>query len=298
MQMIKDGLLSVGSGHQIYFHEYGSPDGDPILVFHGGPGNYSKPKHAGLFNPEKHRVILFDQRGCGKSTYLDRYKDNSIDHTADDAATILDHLGISMVNVVSSSWGSACALNFAKRHKNYVKKMILSNIFLARQSEIDWLTGGWRDFYPDLYEFVYKNDSFKDFCKQVMSDNQDDVVHSTKLFGSAERQLGGLFFCNETIREMEEYTPSEEHIHNYRMYMYYVANGMTVKEPILENIDILNDLDITIVHNRLDFNSLFVNAWDLHKALPASKLIISSDIGHDSEKLKECVKELIHKELQ
>lgn len=298
MQMIKDGLLSVGAGHQIYFHEYGNPNGNPILVFHGGPGNYSKPKHAGLFCPEKHRVILFDQRGCGKSTYVDRYKENSIDHTADDAVAILDHLGISKVNVVSSSWGSACALNFAKRHKNYVKKMILSNIFLARQSEIDWLTGGWRNFYPDLYEFVYKNDTVQDFYKQVMSGNPNDIAHSTKLFGSAERQLGIMCFSDETIQEMKSYEPSEEHIHNYKMYMYYVANGMTVNEPILENIGILNDIDITIVHNRLDFNSLFVNAWDLHKALPNSKLIISADIGHDSEKLKDCVKELIHKELQ
>ena len=295
--MIQDGLLAVGSGHQIYFHEYGNPVGDPILVFHGGPGNYSKPKHAGLFNPEKHRVILFDQRGCGKSTYGDRYQDNSIDHTADDAAALLKHLGIEKVNIVSSSWGSACALNFAKRHKENVKKMILSNIFLARKSELDWLVGGWRNFYPDLYEFVYENDSINDFCTQIMSEDQEAMIHSTKLFGSAERQLGGLYFSDETIEEMKSYTPSEEHINNYKMYMYYIANGMTVKEPILENIDILNDVDITIVHNRLDFNSLFVNAWDLHKVLPASKLIISSDIGHDSEKLKDIVKDLINKEL-
>lgn len=297
MQMIQDGLLSVGSGHKVYFHEYGNPSGMPILVFHGGPGNYSKPRHADLFDPEKHRIVLFDQRGCGKSVYDDRYQDNTIDFTADDAAAILEHLGIKKVHVVSSSWGSACALNFAKRHKSYVKKMILSNIFLARQSEIDWLTGGWRNFYPDLYEFVYRDDSVEDFCKQVLSEDREDVIHSTKLFGSAERQLGGLYFSNDTIEEMKAYTPSEDHIHNYKMYMYYIANAMTIKKPLLEDIGILNDLDITIVHNRLDFNSLFVNAWDLHKALPASKLIISSDIGHDSEQLKCIVKDLIYKEL-
>ncbi|MDR0364075.1 MAG: alpha/beta fold hydrolase [Bacteroidales bacterium] len=295
--MISDGYLTAESGHEIYFHEYGNPGGVPILMFHGGPGNFSKARHADIFDAEKHRVILFDQRGCGKSKFTDRFMNNNLDFTVWDAKRILDHLGVEKVNIVSESWGSACALHFAKKYRNLVNKIILSKIFLGDRAAVDWLRDGWLEFYPDLYEFVYKNDSFDDFVRQANSDDNNMVVHSTKLLGSCERWLGNLEFSDNIIEQMKLYMPSEDHIKNYQMYLHYLVNVLPIDPPIIDGVGMLGDMDITIIHNRLDLNSLFRNAWELHKALPNAEFIALPDIGHDSVKMQYTMRETIKRKL-
>lgn len=281
------GYLSRDAGHKIFYHEYGNPNGDVIINFHGGPGTFSKAKHAKDFDLDKQRVILFDQRGSGKSEFLDRFENNDLAHIVDDVKALLDHLGVAKTHIVTGSWGGIVAIAFAKKYPDMVNKMILHSVMLARPQDIEWLVRGWRIFYPDIYQYVFgKGQTLDQYYQQMNSDNLDDVIYSTKRFGSFERNLGSL---NPSMDD--SYIPGEDHINSYKIYMHFVFNNFTVTEPLLENIENIADIPLTIIHNRLDFNCPPYQAWDLHNALPKSKLIIVDDIGHKSDKLESVLKE-------
>lgn len=288
-----DGYVDSGDGHQVYFHEYGNKNGDAILVFHGGPGNYSKPKHAALFNLKKYRVILFDQRGSGKSTSDDKYKNNTTQGIINDAKAILDTLQIKTVKIVSGSWGSTLALVFAEQYPEIVSKMVLNSVFLGRKQDIKWISNGTKLFYPDLYQYI-KVEPEEDFMRwnhdHIFSDSIEEQNLATKKFGSYERNLGSL-----TPYISKEYEPSQEHRDGFRLYMHYLYNNLFLSDnQILDNVSKIKNIPITIVHNRIDMITPLEGAWDLHLALPQSKLIIVDDLGHGTPKQMAIVKQIVN----
>ena len=288
-----DGYIDSGDGHKVYFHEYGNKNGDAILVFHGGPGNYSKPKHAALFNLKKYRVILFDQRGSGKSTSDDKYKNNTTQGIINDAKAILDTLQIKTVKIVSGSWGSTLALVFAEQYPEIVSKMVLNSVFLGRKQDIKWISNGTKLFYPDLYQYI-KVEPEEDFMRwnyeHIFSDSIEEQNLATKKFGSYERNLGSL-----TPYISKEYEPSQEHRDGFRLYMHYLYNNLFLSDnQILDNVSKIKNIPITIVHNRIDMITPLEGAWDLHLALPKSQIVIVDDLGHGTPKQMEIVKQIVN----
>jgi len=144
------GRLEVGGGHQIYWEDWGSPEGSPILSFHGGPGSCFSDKHKAHFDPKIHRVIFFDQRGCGKSLPFASTDNNTTQDTIDDAEKLREMLGINRWHVVGGSWGSALSLMYAVAHPDRVKSMMIWGVYTMRQFEDDWVNEGYpRHFFPN-----------------------------------------------------------------------------------------------------------------------------------------------------
>lgn len=286
-----DGYIDSGDGHQIYFHEYGNKNGDAILVFHGGPGSFSKPKHAAVFNLKKYHVILFDQRGAGKSTSDDKFKNNNTQGILRDAKAILDALKISTVKIVSGSWGSALGLLFAEQYPEMVSKMIVYSVFLGRKQDINWISHGTKLFYPDLFQYI-KVEPQEDFMRwnyeHIFSDSIEEQDLATKKFDSYERNLGSL-----TPYMSMKYEPLQDHRDGFKLYMHYLYHDMFLSEnQILNNVSKIKDIPVTIVQNRIDMITPLEGAWDLHKALPQSKLMVVSDLGHATDKQMAIVKQL------
>src|SRR5450755_1713715 len=149
----KTGRLQVSPVHEIYYEESGNPSGKPVVFLHGGPGGGSDPKQRRFFDPERYRIVLFDQRGCGKSTPHASLVDNSTWHLVSDIEALREHLGIDKWQVFGGSWGSALAIAYAETHPDRVSELVLRGIFLLRKQEIDWFyQRGAGAIFPDAWD--------------------------------------------------------------------------------------------------------------------------------------------------
>ena len=191
-ELISEGWLRVGSGpHRIYWHEYGNPNGQPVLFLHGGPGGGTSPKQARFFNPQRYRIILFDQRGCGKSRPRvgDRIpdpalKDNTTSQLIHDVEALREHLGVhGPMHVFGGSWGSTLALAYAIRYPPHVKTLILRGIFLCRRKDLDYFYQGNAHIFdknpldtsiPGTYLFY--PEAWRRFVEAIAPENRHDMV--------------------------------------------------------------------------------------------------------------------------
>ncbi|MBN2675936.1 MAG: alpha/beta fold hydrolase [Alphaproteobacteria bacterium] len=289
-----EGYLPEKDGHLVFYHVYGNPKGFPILSFHGGPGSRSKTKHAQTFDLKKFKVILFDQRGCGESLPTGETKNNTTQDLLNDSKRLLDFLKIKKVIVSGGSWGSTMALLFAQAYPEIVKKLSVSLIFLARQSDLDW----WKDsaiFYPDMMEKikkeVKKNIPLKDFYgKLVQSSKKSDQKKAVSLYGAYENMLGSL------NPQFSKEVPTDKQVQSFKVFSHYECHNFFLKEnEILKNIQKIQHIPTLILHNRLDFVCPLNQAYDLHKALPKSKLIIVPESGHGGSLMKKVSKTEIKK---
>ncbi len=192
--LINEGWLSVGSGHEIYWHEYGTPNAEPVMFLHGGPGGGTKAKQARFFNPRRYRIVLFDQRGCGKSRpnagdknpdiAKAALKDNTTDHLINDIEALRTHLGImEPMHVFGGSWGSTLALAYAIKYPQNVRNLILRGIFLCRQKDLDYFYQGNAATYdakpfdsslPGTYLFY--PDAWKEFVAVIAAEDRGNMV--------------------------------------------------------------------------------------------------------------------------
>lgn len=284
-------------GHHIYYRQFGNPKGIPVLSFHGGPGGSSRPKYAKLFNKHKYRFIQFDQRGCGLSTAEEVWRNNTTDFLLDDAKNILDKLQIKQKIVVHGvSWGSTLALLFAEKYPDLVQKIVISSVFLAREYDTDWVNHDSERFYPDLWAIMRKKINNKNvydtYHKMLFADDLQTNTEAMTYLGSYEYMLGQL---NPQFRQQEEL--SEKELLSRRIAFKYDEDKYYIKEnQIIVNTDRIKHIPALIVHNRLDFCCPCKQAWDLHQALPNSKLIINAGFGHSSPKLLKIVKDELKKE--
>lgn len=288
-KLYREGFLPVSEEHSIYYAEYGNPDGEPIIAFHGGPGYYSSPGQAERFNLKTCRVILFDQRGCGKSTPSGEINKNTTTDLIQDAAALLDHLAVEKISIYGASWGSTLALLFAQKYPERVKKMLLAKIFLARHDDVEWIATETEKFYPEimaeLKKHVPEGKSLRRYyAEKILSSNPNDQIHSTKLYGVYEGMIGKL------EPRFSDDIPSQKQLEAYRIYMHYDLDDYGVTEnEILDNIGVIKHIPTAIVHNRMDMVCPVNQAWALHKAMPVSELIIVPDYGHGSKKLNKAI---------
>lgn len=281
-----EGYLPELDGHEVYFAEYGNPQGEVILTFHGGPGYWSRAENAKNFDLRKYRVVMFDQRGSGKSKPLGATENNTTQDLLDDAVRLLDYLKIEGgIILYGSSWGSTLVLLFAEQYPETVKCLLLSKIFLADRDCREWELKDSGRFYPDILDAI-KGDLPDNsqipgyYDKMINSGDKALQSKAVSLYGSYERQLGRL---NPKIEILEA---DERSLAANRIYMHYSAEEfMLAEDEIMDNIGKIHHIPTLIVHNRLDFVCPPSNAYKFHKAMQNSKLVIVPDKGHSSKML-------------
>ncbi len=279
------GYLPEKDGHQVYYQQYGQPNGEPILCFHGGPGGRSKAKHAKRLNLKKYRVILFDQRGCGRSTYQELLSHNTTADLIDDAHRLIQYLKIDSYHLYGESWGSTCALLYAMRHSESISALMLSQIFLARPRDITLPNDSMLPHYPDIAEEflapVPSNMSIDEYyAEQMLNGTSEQQAEATRTYGSWEYMMGQL------SPKISKEHPDADSIRKYKVFMHYHKHHFFLKEnEILDGVSAIENIPTMIVHNRFDYVCPLEGAWALNKALNNSELVIVPDRGHVSDLL-------------
>lgn len=291
-KQFEEGWLPVSRIHKLYYSQAGNPSGLPVVFFHGGPGYHSNPDHRRFFNPDRYRIILFDQRGCGQSIPLGEIAENTTQDLIADAEALRIHLGIRQWVVAGSSWGSTLALVYASQHPTAVKHLLLRGIFLARSEDIRWLEEEHhvRPIYPELFEA-------RERLLLSLGVNPHAPLLYQRLFSLFEQSSSTTKALICQVASWENHfmsavgdplseimiEPSSEDISHCRVYLHYLSHHCFLGEhQILDLKDVLNDIPTDIIHGRLDLVCPYIQAWELHKALPQSNLHSIAGAGHDS----------------
>ncbi len=275
-----EGFLPEKDGHLVAFAEFGNKNGKPILVFNGGPGGKFKPKRAKFANLKKYRVIMFDQRGCGRSLPLGKTEKNTTQDLVDDATRLLNYLNVKEKIILrGGSWGSTLALLWAEKNPDKVEKMLLSQVFLVNEEFVKWEFDGTKNIYPEFVEEMKTESKGKIaayYNKLVQSKSLKNQLTAINKLGWYER------ICGSMTPEFAEFDGVDDaELASHRIYMHYAANNMFLgNNKILDNVKKIRNIEAVIIHNRLDLVCPFKGAYDLHKMLANSQLIAVPEFGH------------------
>ena len=291
--------LNVSSIHTIFVEESGNPKGKPIIFLHGGPGGGIEPIYRQYFNPKKWRIIIFDQRGCGKSIPHAELKENTTWNLVEDIEKIRQYLKIKSWVVFGGSWGSTLSLTYAITHPKKCKGLILRGIFLLRKMEIDWFyQRGCSYIYPDAWEkylsVIPKNEQnnlVKSYYKKLTSENQKTRIEAATAWAKWEASTSKLIQNKNSLHHFDNKKIAEAFA---RIECHYFINKGFFKSDswILDNIYKIKNIPNVIIQGRYDVVCPMRSAWDLHKKWKKSNLIIISDAGHSMLE-KEIQKKLI-----
>lgn len=280
-------LLDVGDGHQIYVEQVGRPDGLPALFLHGGPGSGCQPSHRTLFDPSRHRAVLFDQRGAGRSRPTLALHANTTWHLLGDIERIRTELGIASWIIVGGSWGSTLALCYAQRHPERVKAVVLRAVFLGRDSDVTWaFVHGPRTFRPELYErFVEflepgeRGDPIPAYYRRLLSPDRATHVPAAWSWYYYERALSELQPSQAIIPAnlRREGRPPPTAI----MEAHYLSHGCFLADgELLANAHRLAGIPATLIASRYDLLCPPRGAFELAKAWPTAEIVYAEAAGH------------------
>jgi proline iminopeptidase len=287
----KSEFLKVSNIHTLYVEQSGNPQGQPVVFLHGGPGGGTNSNHRRFFDPKKFRIVLFDQRGAGRSTPAAELRDNSTWDLVSDIEQIRQHLGINQWLVFGGSWGSTLALAYAETHRQFVTGLVLRGIFLCRPSEIHWFYQfGASEIFPDIWD-EYKNfipqaeqnDFVSAYYRRLTSPDPNLRLAAAKVWSKWEAATSRLFFDKASVDEFDDPTYALQFA---RIECHYFTNNAFFKTNnwLIENLAPLRDLPIRIVQGRYDVVCPARSAWDLHDALNhlaiEHTLKIVQDAGH------------------
>jgi proline iminopeptidase len=286
------GMLDVGDGNLVYWETCGNPDGKPALVVHGGPGSGCGTGSRRSFNPERYRVVLYDQRGCGRSTphASDPATDisvNTTEHLLTDMERLREHLGIERWLLFGGSWGSTLILAYAERHPERVSEIVIPNVTTCRRSEIDWLYRGVGRFFPEEWE------RFRAGVPEAERDG-DLLAAYARLMESPDaevrRQAADDWLAWEDAVISQEpqgrpkaYSdrPPAAQLAFVRICAHYYSKGAWLEEgALLRDAHRLAGIPGVLIHGRLDMGSPLVTAWELARAWPDARLVVVDDSGH------------------
>jgi proline iminopeptidase len=281
--------LRVSERHEIHVEEAGNPDGKPVLFFHGGPGAGISPIHRRFFDPSFWRVILFDQRGCGKSTPLGEIEENTTWDLVADTERIREELGIPKWLVFGGSWGSTLALAYAETHPDRVQGLILRGIFLGRRLEIDWtFSDGCRRVYPDGWEaFVEKlsprerGDVLHAYLRRLNAPEPEIQREAALAWNLWEERASHLLPNLEPVKE--EDVPKEIALARIEAHYFVNDSFFDPDDQLLRNIGWIRHVPALIIQGRYDLVCPAQSAWELHRAWPGSRLVLVGDAGHAAD---------------
>jgi proline iminopeptidase len=288
IQPYETGMLDVGEGHRLYWELSGNPNGKPVVFLHGGPGGGSSPDHRRQFNPDKYKILVFDQRGCGKSTpYASLESNTTLDLVADIEKLRTAIAKVDKWQVFGGSWGSTLALAYAETYPERVTELVLRGIFLFDQDEIDWMykEGGASQVYPDKFEEFLapipeneRDNLVEAYRKRLTSDDKDVQLAAAKAWSKWEGDIVTLLPSPSTI---EHFTSPDVAIAVARIENHYMANhGWLEEGQLLQGATKLKGIPGVIVQGRHDTCTPPVAAWRLKQAWPEVELNIIPDAGH------------------
>jgi proline iminopeptidase len=278
-------LVSVGDGHQIYMEQSGNPDGVPVVVLHGGPGGGCSPAMRRYFDPRVFRVILFDQRGCGKSRPHASVEDNTTWHLVEDIERLRSLLDIDEWTVFGGSWGATLALIYAQAHPDRVSRLVLRGVFLATQAELDWFYGGgagkfwpeqWAKFTALLSEEEL-SDTIAAYNKRLFSGDRATEVLYGRAWSAWENALASIHSNGSTGESPGEYARAFARLENH----YFTNNAFLQKDgQILDQMDRIAHIPGHIVQGRYDMICPPQAAWSLAERWPNVELKMVRHAGH------------------
>jgi len=284
---LQQGMLKVAKLHTIHYEEFGNPRGKPICFLHGGPGGGIDPVYHRYFDPKKWRIVLHDQRGCGKSTPFSELRENTTWDLVADVERLRAHLGIERWVVFGGSWGSTLSLAYAETHPERVKALVLRGIFLLRKSELLWFyQEGASQLFPDMWEEFLRpipprerRDMMAAYYKRLTSADKRVRLGAARAWSIWEGSTSKLFFDPELVKKFaggkfaDAFARIEAH--------YFVNDGFLKRDDqLLRDVKRIRRIPGVIVQGRYDVVCPMRSAWDLHRAWPEAKLVVVPDSGH------------------
>jgi proline iminopeptidase len=281
------GFLQVDSLHHIHWEVCGKPDGAPVVFLHGGPGAGCSPDHRRFFDPAHYRVLLFDQRGAGRSRPYGETRDNSTQHLIADIEALRRHLGVEKWMVFGGSWGSTLSLAYAQAHPEAVSALLLRGIFLGRKSEIDWFLFGMRQIFQEAWDdFIgqlpraERDDPLTHYHRRILDPDPKVHLPAAQAWAAYEGRCLTLLPSPATVRA---FGGAATALALARMEAHYFVNGCFLEEgELLAKAGRLKGIPGTIVQGRYDVVCPAVSAHELKQAWPEAELVMVPDAGHSA----------------
>lgn len=279
--------LAVDDTHTLYIEECGNPEGKPVIILHSGPGAGCEKYHRRFFDPERYRIILFDQRGSGRSKPHASLVNNTTQHLIEDIETIREHFGLDRMRLFGGAWGSTLALLYAQAYPQNVSGLILHRVFLAREKDINWFyqPGRASEVFPDHFESFIKaipeaerGDLIKAYAKRLSGNDELKRMSAAKAWSLWQAHCSSLNPHNDILEHFKEphFATALAMIETH----YFVNNCFIENNQILDNVRRIRHIPMFIVHGRYDMVCPLENAWSLHTACPSSELMVVRDAGH------------------
>ncbi|MDT7541026.1 MAG: proline iminopeptidase [Acidobacteriota bacterium] len=284
-----EGRLPVSDVHTIYYEQSGNPKGTPVVFLHGGPGGGTVPDYRRFFDPKAYRIVLFDQRGSGRSTPHACLEENTTWHLVADIEKIREHLGIESWVVFGGSWGSTLALAYAQKHPERARALVLRGIFLCRPSEIRWFyQEGASNIYADVWEQYLnvipteeRGDMLAAYYRRLTSEDEATRLEAARAWSVWEASTSKLYPDPDLI---EHFDDPHFAIAFARIECHYFTHNSFFETDnyLIENVERIRDIPTVIVQGRYDVVCPMTSAWDLHRAFPEADLQIIPDAGHSA----------------
>jgi proline iminopeptidase len=277
--------------HELYYEQSGNPEGKPVVFLHGGPGGGTDARMRRFFDPRRYRIVLFDQRGCGRSTPAASLQDNTTWHLVDDIEKLRMELGIERWQVFGGSWGSTLALAYAQMFPSAVTELVLRGIFLLRRSELEWFyqsPQGAASLFPDLWE---------DFVAPIPANERADMIrayyHRLTSNSAAQRRTaarawsiweGATSFLRGNAAYVAKFEDPDYAAAFARIECHYFINGgfLSSDDQLLRDVARIRHIPAVIVQGRYDVVCPMRSAWDLHRVWPEARLVVVPDAGHSA----------------
>ena len=282
-------MLAVSPIHNLYYEQCGNPEGLPVVFLHGGPGGGIIADYRRFFDPEGYRIVLFDQRGAGRSTPHANLEDNTTWHLVADIERLREHLGIEYWVVFGGSWGSTLALAYAQTHPRRVRALILRGIFLCRPKEIQWFyQEGASAIFPDVWEQYLQvipeaeqGDMLSAYHRRLTSEDEAVRLEAARAWSIWEGSTSKLFPDQDLINHFGE---PHMALALARIECHYFMNNAFFETDnyLIENVGKVRHIPAVIVQGRYDVVCPMMSAWQLHRAWPEADLQIVPDAGHSA----------------
>ena len=282
------GFLAVDELHNLYWEQSGNPDGVPILLIHGGPGAGATPTHRRFFDPDFFRIIIFDQRGAGRSHPLGCLQNNTTQDLVEDIERLRKHLSVEKWHLFGGSWGSTLAIDYAGQFRERCLSLVLRGIFLCEQEEIDWFLYGMRNIFPEAWE---------QFAGLLPEDEQNNLLEGyykrlTNEYSESEQIEAAIRWslyegaCSSLLPNYETITTDEQKMHALalaRIEAHYFRNEVrTPEKSLLKSINFLRSVPTVIIQGRYDIICPIQTAYKVHQFWPEADYVVVPDAGHSA----------------
>ncbi len=293
IEPFETGELLVGDGHRVYWEVSGNPDGKPVVFLHGGPGSGTSAWQRRFFDPDRYRIVLFDQRGCGRSTPHASAPEADLrfvttSHLIGDIELLRRNLGIEAWQVFGGSWGSGLALAYAQAHPDSVTELVLRGIFTLRREELEWFyEGGAAALFPDLWEefiapipVLERSRMIEAYHRRLVDPDPEIHVPAALAWSRWEAATVTLTPDEGQLATMSDPRTATAfaRIENH----FFVNRGWWAEGQLISEVDRIRHIPAVIVQGRHDVCTPMFTAWDLHRAWPEAEFVVVDDAGHSA----------------